>query len=78
MHQYCLIVAMVAEVLEEEAAAEQRDLERGDVDVSVEGVPRVRAYAVSYYGCEEAVEVEEEEDGQDAADEQLNLEHPLR
>jgi hypothetical protein len=71
-----LIVAVVAQVLEEDAAAEQRDLQRGDVDVGLVGAPCVCAYAVGQEGREEAVEVEEEEDGQDAADEQFNEEDP--
>jgi hypothetical protein len=74
--QDCLIVAVVAQVLEEDAAAEQRDLQRGDVDVGLVGAPRVCAYAVGQEGREEAIEVEEEEDGEDAADEQFNEEDP--
>lgn len=74
--QDCLIVGVVANVLEEDAAAEGRDLEGGDVYVRVEGSPSVCTYAVGYDGCEQAVEVEEEEDGEDAADQQLNQEHP--
>jgi len=76
MDQYSLIVAVVAEILEEDAAAQQGYLQRGDVDVGVEGAPGVCADAVGEEGREEAVEVEEEEDGQDAADEQLNQKHP--
>ena len=71
-----LVVGVVADVFEEEAASQGRNLERSDVDVGVEGVPCVGAYAVRDEGREEAVEVEEEEDGQDAADQQLNQEHP--
>lgn len=67
MHQYRLIVGVVAYVLEEDAAAEGRDLEGGDIYVGVKGVPGIRAYAIGHEGCEEAVEVEEEKDGQDAA-----------
>lgn len=70
-------MTMIANILEEEATAQQRDLERGDVDVGVEGAPSVCADTVGHEGREEAVEVEEEEDGQDAADEQLNQEHPI-
>jgi hypothetical protein len=76
MYQYRLIMAVIPYVLEEEAAAEQRDLERGDVDVRAKGPPCVCAYAVGYESREEAVEVEEEEDGQNAAYEQFNQEYP--
>jgi len=67
---------MIAQVLEENAAAEQGDLQRRDVDVGVEGAPGICADAVRHEGCEQAVEVEEEEDGEDAAYEQLNQEYP--
>ena len=53
-------------------------MQRGDVDVGVEGAPSVCADTVGDEGREEAVEVEEEEDGQDAADEQLNQEDPAK
>jgi hypothetical protein len=76
MHQYRLIVAVVTYVLEEETTAEQRDLERVDVDIRAECAPCVCAYAVGHEGREEAVEVEEEEDAEDAAYEQLNQEDP--
>jgi hypothetical protein len=76
MHQDCLIVAVVAQVFEEDAATEQRDLQRGEVNVGVEGTPSVCPYAVRYEGREEAIEVEEEEDGEDATYEQLNQEDP--
>lgn len=69
-------MAVIAYVLEEDAAAERRDLQAGDVDVGVEVAPGVRADGVGYEGRTQAVEVEEEEDGQDAADEQLNQEDP--
>lgn len=64
-----LVVAVVANVLEEDAAAEGRDLQAGDVDVGVEVAPGVGANGVGDEGGQQAVEVEEEEDGQDAADE---------
>ena len=67
---------VISYVLEEEAAAEQRDLERGDVDVRAKRAPCVCAYAVGDECREEAVEVEEEEDGQDAAYEEFNQEYP--
>jgi hypothetical protein len=76
MYQDRLIVAMVAYILEEEPAAEQRDLERGDVDVRAKRAPCVCAYAVGDESREEAVEVEEEEDGQNAAYEEFNQEYP--
>jgi hypothetical protein len=76
VHQDRLIVAVVAYVLEEDAPTERRDLQAGDVDVGVEVAPGVCADGVGYEGREQAVEVEEEEDGQDAADEQLNQEDP--
>ena len=72
-----LVVAVVANVLEEDAAAEGRDLQAGDVDVGVEVAPGVGANGVGDEGGQQAVEVEEEEDGQDAADEQLNEEDPI-
>jgi len=42
----------------------------------VEGAPGLCADGVGNGRGDEAVEVEEEEDGQDAADEQLDQEHP--
>lgn len=69
-------MAVVAYVLEEDAAAERRDLQAGDVDVGVEVAPGVGSDGVGYESGEQAVEVEEEEDGQNAADEQLNEEDP--
>lgn len=77
MYQDCFVVAVVAYVLEEDAATEGRDLQAGDVDVGMEVAPCVCANGVGDQGCEEAIEVEEEEDGQDAADEQLNEEDPV-
>jgi hypothetical protein len=62
MHQDRLIVAVVPDVLEEYAPAQQRDLESLDVDVGVEVVPRVGADSVRDKGREQAIEVEEEED----------------
>ena len=76
MQQNGLVVGVVAYVLEEDATAEGRDLQAGDVDVGMEVAPGVGADGVGHEGCEEAVEVEEEEDGQEAADEQFNEEHP--
>ena len=78
MYQDCLVVTMIAYVLEEEAAAEQRNLKGGDVDVGVKGAPCVCAYGIGDEGCEQAVEVEEEEDGQDTTYEQFNEEYPAR
>lgn len=69
---------MVAYFFEEDAAAQQRYLQRGDVDVCVEIVPGVGPYGISDQGCEETIEVEEEENGQDAAYEELNQVHPNR
>ena len=78
MDQYRLIVAMVAYVLEEDTTAEGRDLQASNVDVGVEVAPCICADAVGYEGRKQAIEVEEEEDGQDAADEQLNQEDPAK
>lgn len=75
--QDCLVVAVVANVFEEDAAAERRDLQAGDVDVGVEVAPGVGANGVGDEGGQQAVEIEEEEDRQDAADEQLNEEDPI-
>ena len=47
MDQDRLVMAVVAYVLEE-AAAQQRYLERGDVNVGVEGAPCVCADAIGY------------------------------
>lgn len=76
MHQDCLIMTMISYVFEEEAAAKQRDLEGGNVNVGIEGAPCVCAYGVCDESREQAVEVEEEENGQDAAYEQFNEEDP--
>lgn len=76
MDQNCLVVCVVSYVLEEDAAAEGRDLQAGDVDVGVEVVPGVGANGIGDQSREQTVKVEEEEDGQDAADEQLNEEDP--
>jgi hypothetical protein len=56
-------VAVVAHVLEEDATAEERDLYRLDVDVCAVGAPCVGADGVGNKRGEQAVEVEEEEDG---------------
>lgn len=78
MYEYRLVVCVVSDILEEDAATEGRDLKRGDVYVRVEGAPGVCADAVGDEGCEEAIKVEEEEDSQNAAYQQLNQEHPRR
>lgn len=56
-------MAVVADVLEEQAASEERDLQGLDVDVGVVGAPGVGANAIRYERRKQAVEVEEEEDG---------------
>lgn len=54
---------MISYVLEEYATSQERDLKGLNVDVGVEGVPGVRSDAVGDNCREEAIEVEEEEDG---------------
>lgn len=68
---------MIPNALEENAAAEQADLEGGDVDVSFVFMPCVGADAVGYKGGEEAVGIEQEEDREDGAHENLNEEDPV-
>jgi hypothetical protein len=58
-----LVVAVIAYVLEEDAASKQRDLEGLYIDVGMVRAPSVGPDAVGDQRREEAVEVEEEEDG---------------
>lgn len=63
MHKYSFVVAMVPDVLKKDATSKERDLEGLDVNVCVPGMPCISANAVRDQSREEAIEVEEEEDG---------------
>lgn len=69
---------MVPYGLEEYAAAKGRYLQRGDVDVGIESPPCVGTNAIGDQSRKQAIEVKEEEDGQNAAYEKLNQKHPAR
>lgn len=77
MHENGLIMPMVSYVLEKYATAEKRDLEGLDVDVRVILVPSVCPDPIGDKRRKETIEVEEEEDGQNAGNQQLNEEHPV-
>lgn len=72
-----LVVSMVSDSLEKDSASEQRDLQSLDVDVHAVLVPGPCSNSVGNQGGEEAIEVEEEEEGQDAADDELDEEDPI-
>jgi len=72
-----LVVTMVADGLEEEAASQERELERGDVDIGAVFVPGPGANRIRDDGGNSTVEVEEEEESQDAADNQVDEEEPI-
>ncbi len=76
MYKDSLIVGVVSNVFEEDATSEGRYLERSDVNVGMEGAPCVGAYGIGDEGAEQTVEVEEEEDSQDAANQQFNQKDP--
>lgn len=68
---------MIAYALEEDAAPEQADLEGRDVDVGAVLVPCPRSYGVRYDSGEEAVEVEQEEESEQATDQDINEVDPV-
>jgi hypothetical protein len=63
MDQESHIVAMVPDVLEEDATAEKRNLEGLDINVGMISSPGVGADGIGDNGRKYAVEVGEEEDG---------------
>jgi hypothetical protein len=67
---------MVADSLEEDATTKQGYLEGLDINIDTEFVPGVGTKAVGNEGCEQPVEVEEEEERQDATHEQLYEKDP--
>src|SRR6201995_1647461 len=77
VHEHGDVVGVVANTLEEDPPAQEADLQGRYVDICAIFVPSVGADAVGYDGVEELVEVQEEEQGEDAADEQLNQEDPV-
>lgn len=68
VHKYRNVMRVVPCALEENPPAQKTDLERGDVDVCSVLVPGPRSNKVGDDGREEAVEVEEEKEPQDATD----------
>lgn len=72
-----LVVTMVSDGLEEEAASQKRELERSDIDVGAVFVPGPGADCVRDDGGNSTVEVEEEEESQDAADNQVDEKEPV-
>ena len=77
VHEDSDIMSMVPDALEEDSASQQADLESSYVDVRPVPVPRPRANAVGYDGGEESVEVEQEEEAENAADQEFNQEDPV-
>lgn len=63
MYEDGFVVAVVPDVLKEDAAAEQGDLESLDVDVGAIGAPCVGSDGVGDQRRKESIKVEEEEDG---------------
>lgn len=59
---------MVSQPGEEDSAAQQRDLQRADVDVDSVFVPCPRADGIRDGRCDDPVEVEQEEDGEPRAE----------
>ena len=58
VYKYGLVVAVVADVFEEDAATEERDLEGLDVDVGAVCAPCVGSDGVGHEGGKQAIEVE--------------------
>lgn len=58
-----LIVTMILDTFEEQTSAERRKLKRRDVNVDAKLVPCVCAYGVGKNSANEAIKVEEEEQG---------------
>lgn len=67
---------MVSKSLEKDAASKQRYLKGLDINVDLELVPCVSSKAVGDKSCEQAIEVEEEEQRQDATNKQLYQKDP--
>ncbi len=72
-----LIVSMVSDTLEEQPATQKRYLQCLNVDVGFESVPCVSSNAVGHEGGQQAIEVEEEKERKNPANEQFNQEHPV-
>jgi hypothetical protein len=58
-----LIVTVIPNALKEDSPSQERDLQSLDIYVYTIFVPRPCSKAVGYEGCEEAIEVEQEEEG---------------
>lgn len=72
-----LIVAVVSDGLEEQSSTQEGDLERGDVDVCSVLVPGVCADGIAQDGGKQTIEVEEEEEGQYHAHNDVDEEDPV-
>lgn len=77
VHQHCHIVRMVPYSFEEYSSSKQTDLQRGYVDVGAVLVPCPCSDRIGDDGREEAIEVEQEEQGKDTADEDLYQVNPV-
>ena len=68
---------MITYTLEEDPTSQQTDLQGGDVDVGAILVPCPRTDGIADDSGEQAVEVEEEKEGEDAGDEDLDKIDPI-
>lgn len=62
MNQYRLVMGVIPDVFEEQATAEERDLQCLDVDVGVEGVPGVCSDAVGDKRRKQSIKVKKKKD----------------
>lgn len=63
MYKYGLVVTVVTDVFEENAAAEERDLQGLNVDIGTVCTPCVGSDGIGHEGGKQAIEVEEEKYG---------------
>lgn len=77
IHQDRYIVCVVSYTFEEDPSSQQANLKGRDVDVGAIFVPRPGSNAVCYHRRKQSIEVEEEEEGENATDEDLNEEDPI-
>lgn len=63
MDQHGLVFTLVTEAFEEQTACQQRELKRLKINADTIAVPGIRSDAVRHKVSEEAIEIEEEQDG---------------
>lgn len=76
MYEDSLVVRVISEILKKDATSEERNLKSLYVDVRSVCAPCVCSDGVGHEGTEQAVEVEEEEYGQDTTCQKLNEKDP--